>query len=132
MTFGVILFALWACRVCMSCSTKYFTECCQRKPCIGFENECKSLEDSFSKNIHNVKFTQREKSPNWDYFWFVFSHIWTAYEEILRISPHLVRMRENTDQKNSEYGHFSRSVRHNLFPLLDLSSLHITLHDCFA
>ena len=28
---------------------------------------------------------------------------------ILRISPHSVRMRENTDQKNSEYGHFSRS-----------------------
>ena len=30
-------------------------------------------------------------------------------EEILRISPYSVRIRENTDQKNSEYGHFSRS-----------------------
>ena len=26
-------------------------------------------------------------------------------------SPYSVRTRENTDQKNSEYGHFSRSVR---------------------
>ena len=27
------------------------------------------------------------------------------------ISPYSVLMRENTDQKNSEYGHFSRSER---------------------
>ena len=26
------------------------------------------------------------------------------------ISPYSVRMRENTEQKNSEYGHFARSV----------------------
>ena len=29
--------------------------------------------------------------------------------EILHTSPHSARMRENTDQNNSEYGHFSRS-----------------------
>ena len=29
----------------------------------------------------------------------------------LRISPHSVQMRENTDQNNSEHGRFSRSVR---------------------
>ena len=29
--------------------------------------------------------------------------------EILRISLYSARMRENTDQNNSEYGHFSRS-----------------------
>ena len=29
--------------------------------------------------------------------------------EIHRISPYSVRMRENTDKNNSEYGHFSRS-----------------------
>ena len=27
----------------------------------------------------------------------------------VRISPYSVRMRENTDQNNSEYGHFSQS-----------------------
>ena len=34
---------------------------------------------------------------------------YTRREEILPISPYLVRMRENTDQNNSEYGHFLRS-----------------------
>ena len=42
-------------------------------------------------------------------FWSVLSCIWTGYGEILRISPYSVRIRENTDQNNSEYGHFSRS-----------------------
>ena len=32
------------------------------------------------------------------------------YLEILRISPYSVRKRENTDQYNSKYGHFLRSV----------------------
>ena len=36
------------------------------------------------------------------------------YGEILLISPYLARMRENTDQKNSEYKHFLRSVKHVL------------------
>ena len=40
--------------------------------------------------------------------WSAFSHIRT--EEILHISPYSVRVRANTDQNNSEYGHFSRSV----------------------
>ena len=41
--------------------------------------------------------------------WSLFSRIRPEYGEILRISPHSVRMREDTDQNNSEYGHFSRS-----------------------
>ena len=32
------------------------------------------------------------------------------------ISPYLVRIRENTDQKNSEYGHFSHSVIYLIIP----------------
>ena len=42
----------------------------------------------------------RKKCPYSDLFWSVFSRIRTGS---------LVRMRENTDQNNSEYGHFSRS-----------------------
>ena len=34
-------------------------------------------------------------------------------EILSRKSPYSVQMRENTDQKNSKYGHFSRSVRIN-------------------
>ena len=40
------------------------------------------------------------------------SRVRTEYGELLRIlciSPYSVRMRKNTDQKNSEYGHFLRT-----------------------
>ena len=47
-----------------------------------------------------------DKCPHSELFWSVFSRIWTEYGEILRISPCSIRMRENTDQNNSEYGHF--------------------------
>ena len=43
-------------------------------------------------------------------FWSVFSFIRTKYGEILIISPYSVQMHENKGQKNSEYGHFSRSA----------------------
>ena len=56
----------------------------------------------------------------------VFSHILTEYGEIQSISLYLVRMKENTDQKNSEHGLFLRSVLvwghyHNLKNLVPLS-----------
>ena len=54
------------------------------------------------------------------YFWSVFSLIWTEYGETGSISPYSVQMRENTDQKNSEYGHVSRSE------LLPLENIYIT------
>ena len=52
----------------------------------------------------------REKCPYSKLFWSVFSRIRTEYGQILRIFPYSDRMRENTDQNNSEYGHFLRSV----------------------
>ena len=48
--------------------------------------------------------------PYSEFFWSVFSRIRTEYGEIRSKSPYSVRMRENTDQKNPEYGHFSRSA----------------------
>ena len=51
-------------------------------------------------------FHSSKKCPYSDLFWPVFSHISTEYGKILSISQCLVRMRENTDQNNSEYGHF--------------------------
>ena len=54
----------------------------------------------------------RKKCPYSEFFWSAFSRIPTEYGELLRKSPYSVRMRENTDQKNSEYGHFSHSVVH--------------------
>ena len=51
----------------------------------------------------------RKKCPYLELFSSIFSCIWTKYGEIRSISPYLARMRENADQNNSEYGHFSRS-----------------------
>ena len=51
--------------------------------------------------------TVRDKCLYLEFFWSVFSRIWTEYEEILHISPYSVGTRENIDQKNSEYGLFS-------------------------
>ena len=67
-----------------------------------------SSENEFWKYCPQL--TLRDKCLYLEFFWSVFSSIWTEYGEILRISMYSVRMRENTDWKNSEYGHFSRSV----------------------
>ena len=56
-----------------------------------------------------LKLSLREKRPYLELFWSVFSRIRTEYGEILRISPYSVRMWDNTDQNNSEYGHFLRT-----------------------
>ena len=58
--------------------------------------------------------TLRENFPYSELFWAEFSRIRTEYGEILRISPHSVQMRENVDQNNSKYGHFSCSANRNL------------------
>ena len=58
----------------------------------------------------HVAFTIHEKCPYSEFFWYLFSRIQIEYGEILRISPYLVWMQENMYQKNSEYGHFLRSV----------------------
>ena len=39
---------------------------------------------------------------------------------VLRISPYSVRMRENRSQKNSKYGHFSRSLNNMNFQTIDM------------
>ena len=52
----------------------------------------------------------RKKCPYSELFWSVISRIRTEYKEILRISPCSVRIRENTDQINPEYGHILHSL----------------------
>ena len=46
-----------------------------------------------------------------EYFWSVLYRIRIEYGYLLSKSQCSVRMRENTDQKISENGHFSRSER---------------------
>ena len=57
-----------------------------------------------------VKLALLKKCPYSELFWSAFSRIRTEYGEIRSISPFSVQMRENLDQNNSKYGHFSRSV----------------------
>ena len=45
----------------------------------------------------------------------VFSRILTEYREVRSISPDSGGMQENTDQKFSEYAHFSRTVCFSCF-----------------
>ena len=63
---------------------------------------------AFTSLVFSI-YVLREKYPYSELFWSVFSHIWTEYGEIIRVSPYSVRMRENTDQNNFEYGHFLSS-----------------------
>ena len=56
--------------------------------------------------------TLREKCPYSELFWSAFSRIRTEYGEIRSISLYSVRMGENADQNNSEYGYFLSSVNH--------------------
>ena len=56
-----------------------------------------------------IRYLLCKKYPYLELFWSVFSHIRTEYRKIASITPYSVQMRENTDQKNSEYGHFSCS-----------------------
>ena len=66
---------------------------------------------AFGKSLEGVlKTSLRKKCPYLELLWFVFSRIWTEYVGIRNISPYSVRMRENADQNNSEYRHFSRSA----------------------
>ena len=55
------------------------------------------------KQILLQGYTLRENCPYSGLFWSVFSRIRTEYREIGSIS---VRVQENKDQNNSEYGHF--------------------------
>ena len=52
--------------------------------------------------------TLREKFPYLEFIWSVISRIRTEYGEILRKSLYSIQMRENTGQKNSKYGLFTR------------------------
>ena len=48
-------------------------------------------------------------------------------ELLLRISPYSVRMRENVDQNNAEYGQFLRSVSDNSY--FEISRPYVKNHD---
>ena len=66
--------------------------------------------------------TLRKKCPYLEFFWSVFSRIRTEYGKVLRISLHSVRIREYTDQKNSEF------IRYYLLLLFIINLFYIGNH----
>ena len=69
----------------------------------------------------------REKCPYSE-----FSGLYFLTLEILIISPYSVRMRENTDQKNSEFGHLLRYVNISFwsnFSTVDMCDTLEHMHD---
>ena len=57
----------------------------------------------------SARYILRKKCPWSELFWSLFSRIRTEYEEILCISPYSIRIGDDTDRNNSEYGHYSHS-----------------------
>ena len=55
-----------------------------------------------------LKHTLFEKCPYLEFSWSLFSCIRIEYGDMSSISPYSVQTWENTDQKNSKYGYFSR------------------------
>ena len=51
------------------------------------------------KDIKSCDTHSRKNVLIWSSFWSVFSRIWTKYGDLLRVSPYLVQIKENTDQK---------------------------------
>ena len=72
----------------------------------AIEHESLLLKHTKQNKIETL--TLREKSPYSEFFWSVFFRIRTKYGEFRSLSPYLVLMQENTDQKNAEYGLLSR------------------------
>ena len=80
------------------------------------------LQEFNSKDWNDVEYclervTLREKRRYSEFFWSVFSRIRTEYGETRSIPPYSVRIRENTNQKNSEYGHFSSNINREHFKI---------------
>ena len=74
-----------------------------KKPSLGSDSLFKPPSTFFSFYYYQRSITITAwKCPYSKLFWFVFSRICTEYGKI--------RMRENTDQNNSEHGHFLYSV----------------------
>ena len=68
-------------------------------------------------NLSKPSYSLRKKCPYSELFWSAFSHIQIEY---------LVRMRENTVRKISEYGHFSSIVASAVFLYWDCGvNIHI-------
>ena len=69
-------------------------------------------------NFFFLTLAPRKQCPYSELFWSILSGIQIQYGEIRSMSPYSVRMQKSTDQNDSEYGHFSRTIgKFCLFPV---------------
>ena len=112
---------------------------------LHISNICKSAANQLNALIRLKKFMNFEEKKilinsyfmaNLFYssvFLSVLSRIRTEYGDLICKFPYAVRMLENTDQKNSEYGNFLCSVSHYKTVLADFPKLTLVLlFDQFA
>ena len=85
---------------------------CTSLPLPAFSSICQFL---YSFTVSYFTFTEKSKC---DKINIVLSVISIPYVKSVRIrsfsGPYIIRMRENTDQNNCQYGHFLHSDNHNL------------------
>ena len=73
-------------------------------PTMFFVSNPDTILGASSRGYHCVKSVRIQS------FFVMHFPVFGLNTEDTRISPYLIRMRENADQKKSEYGHFSRSA----------------------
>ena len=98
-----------------------FSQCCSSRVRTPLDN-CFFLLVTVPLSKLYWLYSLCEKCPIWSFFWYVFSHIWAEYGDLRSKSPYSVQMRENTDQKNSALGHFSR-IDFDIEEIVSLQSL---------
>ena len=69
-------------------------------------DRCKGFSSRFLGLYIQITDHCAKNANIWRFFWSVFSRIWTKYGYLLHKSPHLVRIRENTDQKKLRFSIF--------------------------
>ena len=79
-------------------------------PLVVMFSLLQSLASQKYVEVLNVPTFHCVKFPYSELFSSAFSRIRTKYGEILRVSPYSVRMPQNADQNNSEYGNVLRCV----------------------
>ena len=80
---------------------------------------CSSSIIEMKKIVITTSALLYKKWPYSEFFWSAFSWIRTKYGNLQSKSPYSVRMRENADQRNSEYEYFShRACREHLLHLI--------------
>ena len=74
-----------------------------------------SIVDTLTVLLVTICSSQRKTCHYLEIYWYVFYGNCTEYRNLHYKSPNSAQIRENTDQKNFQYGIFSRSATINIY-----------------